>query len=130
MRPLTAKRDIVETPSRVRRLGRALTAADQLKEDGITVRVLDLYCVKPPDGNALAAEIGATAGRLVTVRDHWPEGGLGEGVLHAIVAAGAAPVKFKLVAVNGLPHSGKPDELVDEFGISARHAVEAVRGVL
>jgi transketolase len=92
--------------------------------------VIDLYCVKPLDGKALAAEVAATGGRLVTAEDHWPEGGLGEGVLHALAAAGAFPTRFKLVAVNGMPHSGKPDELVDAFGISARHIVQAVKGVL
>jgi transketolase len=111
-------------------LHEALKAADQLKAAGITVRVIDLYCVKPLDGAALSAEVGATDGRLVTVEDHWPEGGLGEAVLHALAAAGAAPAKFKLLAVNALPHSGKPDELVDAFGISARHVVEAVKGIL
>ena len=111
-------------------LHEALKAADQLKAAGITVRVIDLYCVKPLDGEALSAEVGATDGRLVTVEDHWPEGGLGEAVLHALAAAGAAPAKFKLLAVNGLPHSGKPDELVDAFGISARHIVEAVKAIL
>jgi len=111
-------------------LHEALKAADQLKAAGVAIRVIDLYCVKPLDGKSLAAEVGATGGRLVTVEDHWPEGGLGEAVLHALVAAGAAPAKFKLVAVNGMPHSGKPDELVDAFGISARHIVEAAKGVL
>ena len=107
-------------------LHEALKAADQLKAAGVAIR----YCVKHLDGKALAVEVGATGGRLVTVEDHWPEGGLGEAVLHALVAAGGAPAKFKLMAVNGMPHSGKPDELVDAFGISAHHIVEAVRGVL
>jgi transketolase len=111
-------------------LHEALKAADQLKAARIAVRVIDLYCVKPLDGEALAVEVGAANGRLVTVEDHWPEGGLGEAVLHALAAAGAAPTRSKLLAVNGLPHSGKPDELVDAFGISARHIVEAVKGVL
>ncbi len=111
-------------------LHEALKAADQLKAAGVAIRVIDLYCVKPLDGKALAAEFGATGGRLVTAEDHWPEGGLGEAVLHAVVAAGAAPAKFKLVAVNAMPHSGKPDELVDAFGVSARHIVEAVKDVL
>ena len=66
---------------------------------------------------------------LVVVEDHWPEGGLGEAVLTALAEAGAAPSKFKLLAVNGMPDSGKPDELVDAFGISARHIVEAVKEV-
>ena len=111
-------------------LHEALKAAEQLKSAGIAIRVIDLYCVKPLDGKALAAEVAATGGRLVTAEDHWPEGGLGEGVLHALASAGAPPTKFKLVAVNNMPHSGKPEELVDAFGISARHIVEAVKGVL
>jgi transketolase len=111
-------------------LHEALKAADQLKAAGIPIRVIDLYCVKPLDGAALAAEVSKTGGRLATVEDHWPEGGLGEAVLHALAAAGAAPAKFKLLAVNDMPHSGKPDELVDAFGISARHIAEAVKGVL
>jgi transketolase len=111
-------------------LHEALKAADQLKAAGTAVRVIDLYCVKPLDGKALAAEVAATGGRLVTTEDHWPEGGLGEGVLHALAAAGAPPAKFKLVAVNNMPHSGKPEELVDAFGISARDIVEAIKGVL
>jgi transketolase len=82
------------------------------------------------DGKALAAEVAASGGRLVTAEDHWPEGGLGEAVLHALAAAGASPAKFKLVAVNDMPHSGKPDELVDAFGISARDIVEAVKGLM
>jgi transketolase len=56
-------------------LHEALKAADQLKSTGIAVRVIDLYCVKPLDGNALAVEIAAAGGRLVTVEDHWAEGG-------------------------------------------------------
>ena len=62
-------------------LHEALKAADQLKSTGTAVRVIDLYCVKPLDGKALAAEIAATGGRLVTVEDHWAEGGIGEAVL-------------------------------------------------
>ena len=69
----------------------------------------------------------ATGGRLVTVEDHWPEGGLGEAVLSALAQVGVTPMKSRLLAVNGMPHSGKPDELVDAFGISARHIVRAVR---
>lgn len=110
-------------------LHEALRAADQLTKAGIAIRVVDLYCVKPLDGHALGAEVAAAGGRLVTVEDHWPEGGLGEAALHALAIAGAAPAMVKLLAVNGLPHSGKPDELVDECGISARHIVEAVMAV-
>jgi len=110
-------------------LHEALKAAEELKSQGTAIRVIDLYCVKPIDGKALAREIGATNGKLVTVEDHWPEGGLGEAVLSALAQAGVAPSKSKLLAVNGMPHSGKPEELVDAFGISARHITAAVREI-
>ena len=110
-------------------LHEALKAFEQLKSQGIAIRVIDLYCVKPLDGKAIAEQIKATAGCLVTVEDHWPEGGLGEGVLAALAQSGVSPAKFKLLAVTGMPHSGKPEELVDAFGISARHIIEAVRAM-
>lgn len=104
-------------------LHEALKAHDRLKANGIAARVIDLYCVKPMDGATLAAHISATGGRLITVEDHYAEGGIGEAVLGALAAAGVAPAKFALLAVREVPHSGKPDELVDAFGISARHIV-------
>jgi transketolase len=111
-------------------LHEALKAADELKKSGTNIRVIDLYCVKPIDGKAIAAEIAATGGKLITVEDHWPEGGIGEAVLSALAAAGASPSKFKLMAVNGMPHSGKPEELVDAFGISARDIADAVKAII
>jgi transketolase len=107
-------------------LHEALKAADELKGKGTAVRVIDLYCVKPIDGKALAEQLNATGGRLVTVEDHWPEGGVGEAVLSALARAGVAPAKSRLLAVTGMPHSGKPEELLEAFGISAKHIVAAV----
>ena len=65
-----------------------LAAADQLKEDGISARVIDLYSVKPIDTATLTAAATATRGRLVLVEDHHPEGGLGSAVLDALAGAG------------------------------------------
>ena len=110
-------------------LHEALKAADELKKSGVAIRVIDLYCVKPIDGKALAAELAATGGRLITAEDHWPEGGIGEAVLSALAEAGAVPAKYKMIAVRDMPHSGKPEELVDAFGISARHIAEAVKAI-
>jgi transketolase len=104
----------------------ALQAADELKGRGTAVRVIDLYCVKPIDGQALAEQLNASAGRLITVEDHWPEGGVGEAVLSALAKAGVAPTKSRLLAVTGMPHSGKPEELVEAFGISAKHIAAAI----
>jgi transketolase len=107
----------------------ALKAADDLKTQGIAVRVVDLYCLKPLDPQAIAGQLKAAGGRLVTVEDHWPEGGVGEAVLSALAQAGATPAKSRLLAVTGMPHSGKEQELLDAFGISARHIVAAVREI-
>ncbi|MGB9333671.1 MAG: transketolase [Candidatus Acidiferrales bacterium] len=111
-------------------LHEALKAADQLKGQGIAVRVIDLYCVKPLDGNAIAKELSATGGKLVTVEDHFEEGGIGEAVLAALADVGSAPARSIRLAVHGMPHSGKPDELLDKFGISARHIADAVRDIV
>lgn len=110
-------------------LHEALKAATQLESQGKAIRVIDLYCVKPIDGPALASHLEATGGRLVTVEDHWSEGGIGEAVLAALAEAGDVAVKSRLLAVREMPHSGKADELVDAFGISARHVVAAVNEI-
>lgn len=107
----------------------ALKAAGELQSKGINIRVIDLYCVKPLDGKALAQEIAVTGGKLVTVEDHWPEGGIGEAVLSALASVGAMPSKYRMLAVRDMPHSGKPEELIDAFGISARHIADAVREI-
>jgi transketolase len=110
-------------------LHESLKAYEELKGQGISARVIDLYCVKPVDGAALGEHLRASGGRLITVEDHYPEGGLGEAVLGALAEAGVTLSAYKRLAVNGVPHSGKPDELLDAFGISARHIVAAVKGI-
>ncbi len=107
-------------------LHEALKAYEQLKAKGIAVRVIDLYCVKPIDAAALGEHVRATGGRVVTVEDHYPEGGLGEAVLSALATAGIALQGARKLAVTAVPHSGKPEELLDAFGISARRIVAAV----
>jgi len=107
-------------------LHEALKAYEQLKPKGIAIRVIDLYCVKPIDAAALGEHIRVTGGRLVTVEDHYPEGGLGEAVLSALTTGGIALHGVRKLAVNGVPHSGKAEELLDVFGISAGHIVAAV----
>jgi transketolase len=95
----------------------ALRAADRLAEQGVTARVIDCYSVKPIDRTTLREAAEAT-GRIVTVEDHWPEGGLGDAVLDALADARPGPRVVKL-AVSGMPGSGKPAELLHEAGIDA-----------
>ncbi len=105
----------------------ALKAHDQLKAAGIAVRVMDLYSIAPIDQAALIANARATHGRLLTVEDHYAHGGLGDAVLSAVSAEG---MKVHKLAVRTIPHSGKPDELVDHFGIGARSIVEAAKHIV
>jgi transketolase len=104
----------------------ALKAADALAEDGIASRVIDLYSIKPLDRATLEASVGATGGKLVTVEDHWPEGGLGDAVLAALADMDEPPRVVKL-AVHGMPTSGKPEELLAAAGIDAEHIAAAAR---
>jgi transketolase len=104
----------------------ALEAADTLAEDGISARVIDLYSVKPLDAETLHAAAEATGGRLVTVEDHWPEGGLGEAVLAAFTDAEERP-RVVMLAVREMPTSGKPAELLAAAGIDAGHIADAAR---
>src|SRR5438477_5707478 len=103
----------------------ALKAADALEEDGITARVIDAYSIKPIDAETLQAAAEAT-GRIVTVEDHFPEGGLGDAVLAALSENGERARVVKL-AVSGMPHSGKPEELLSAFGIDAEHIAATAR---
>jgi transketolase len=107
-------------------LHEALKAADALAEEGINARVIDLYSVKPVDVEGLRAAAEATDGRIVTVEDHWPEGGLGETVLTAFADADEKPTVVML-AVEGMPGSGKPAELLAAAGIDAEHIADAAK---
>jgi transketolase len=102
----------------------ALKAYDQLKAAGSAIRVIDLYSVAPVDRQALIAAGRATGGRIITVEDHYAAGGIGDAVSEAV---SEADIQVHRVAVREIPRSGKPEELLDRFGISARHIVEAVR---
>ena len=100
----------------------ALKAADALADEGIEARVIDAYSVKPID----AATLRAAGERIVTVEDHWAEGGLGEAVLAAVADADERP-RVVTLAVREMPHSGKPAELLAAAGIDADAIAEAAR---
>ena len=109
-------------------LHEAMKAADELESDGISARVIDLYSIKPVDVETLAVAAVET-GHIVTVEDHWPEGGLGEAVLTALAGAGVKP-RVEMLAVRGMPTSGEASELMAAAGIDAAHVAAAVRRLL
>lgn len=104
----------------------ALKAHDMLKTEGIAVRIIDLYSVKPVDGETLRKAAAECRNRLIVVEDHWPEGGLGDAVLEVFGGARAHPTVTRL-AVRAMPGSGKPEELLDAAGIDARAIASAVK---
>jgi transketolase len=106
-------------------LHEALKAAEALDADGIRARVIDLYTVKPIDAETLRAA-GRATGRLITVEDHWPEGGIGDAVLEALAGEQPHPLVVSL-AVRNMPGSGTPAELLGAAGIDAQHIADAAR---
>ena len=90
--------------------------------------MIDAYSIKPIDGDTLLAAAEAT-GKLVTVEDHFPEGGLGDAVLAALAERDEQARVVKL-AVSEMPRSGKPEELLSAYGIDAEHIADAARQLI
>jgi transketolase len=108
----------------------ALKAHDRLKADGIAVRVIDAYSVKPIDRDTLHRAARDTGGRLVVAEDHWFEGGLGDAVLDAFTGALEKPPTVVKLAVHKMPGSGTPAELLHAAGIDSDSIVRAVKSLL
>jgi transketolase len=106
-------------------LHEALKAADALAADGLRARVIDLYSVKPVDAETVR-EAARQTRRIITVEDHWPEGGLGDAVLKALANEEPHPAIVTL-AVREMPGSGTPAELLAAAGIDAEHIAAAAR---
>src|ERR1051325_11451478 len=85
-------------------LDEAVKAAEQLAEQGVNARVLDAYSIKPIDAEAVQAA-ARECGAIVTVEDHWPEGGLGDAVLEAL-AEGDDHAHVVKLADREMPTSG------------------------
>ncbi len=105
----------------------ALMAYEQLGKEGLAIRVIDLFSIKPIDREELITSALAAGGIVITVEDHYEHGGLGDAVLAAL---SDSVVKTYKLAVQDIAHSGKPEELLDKFGISSGHIVKAVKSAL
>ena len=104
----------------------ALKAHDTLQSSSTPIRVIDLYSLAPVDREGLLAAARATSGHIITVEDHYAAGGLGDAVAEAVAGSGFTVHRL---AVREIARSGKPEELLERFGISAAHIVTAVREV-
>jgi transketolase len=115
----TSQKDVATVVAAGVTVNEALKAYDLLQKEGISIRVIDAYSVKPIDEATLRKSAGETK-KLITVEDHQQAGGLGE----AVAALGLAP---KMLCVREVPRSGKPEELIEWAGISAKAIVAAVK---
>jgi len=104
----------------------ALKAADTLKAEGINVTVIDAYSIKPLGRDVILAAAKKTGHTVITVEDHYAEGGLGDAVAGELSVEG---IKVHKLAVVGLPHSGKAEELLAKFGIDAAAIVKKVKAL-
>jgi len=107
-------------------LHEALAAYEALKKEGILIRIIDLYSIKPVDESALRDAASATRS-IVTVEDHYAEGGIGEAVKSALATS---PIPIYMLSVRKKPKSGKPQELLDYEGISRDAIVKKVKELL
>ena len=108
-------------------LNEALKAAETLKSEGIGITVIDAYSVKPLARDVIKAAAQKTNNLVLTVEDHYPEGGLGDAVAGELSADG---VKVHKLAVFELPHSGKPEELLAKYGIDASAIAKKIKSLV
>ena len=94
--------------------------------EGVRARVIDCYSIKPIDAETLRDAARTTGGRLITVEDHWPEGGLGDAVLEVFAETEECPRIVKM-AVRKMPGSGPSKELLKDVGIDASTIAQEAR---
>jgi transketolase len=104
----------------------ALKAADVLKNEGVGITVIDAYSIKPLAKDVILAAAKKTGNTVITVEDHYAEGGLGDAVAGELSTDG---IKVHKLAVTALPRSGKPEELLAHFGIDAAAIVKKVKAL-
>ncbi len=107
-------------------LHEALKAYEQLKQKGVAVSVIDLYSIKPLDQKTLLTVAKASNNTIVTVEDHYPEGGMGEAVMSALCNS---DVRIQTLAVRQVPRSGSPEDLMKMMGIDAAGIMKAVDSI-
>jgi transketolase len=105
----------------------AAKAAETLATEGIGITVIDAYSVKPLARDFIKAAAQKTNNLVITVEDHYPEGGLGDAVAGELSADG---IRVHKLAVRELPHSGKAEELLAKYGIDAAAIVKAVKSLI
>ncbi len=108
-------------------LHEAIKAANTLREQGKNIRVIDVFTVKPLDWQTILANVTQTHNRVITVEDHYPEGGISEAVATALLTnAPNHQFNFRKLNVKTIPMSGQPQELLQRFEIDSNAIIKAV----
>lgn len=109
-------------------VGAAVEAAEALAADGVSVRVINMACVKPLDTEAIVKAAKET-GAIVVAEEHIQTGGLGTMVAAAVVANQPVPMEFVNIG-DRYAESGTPDELIEKYGLTAKNVAAATKRVL
>jgi transketolase len=103
----------------------ALEAAEILKAEGISVEVINIHTIKPLDNEAILQSVTKT-GCVVTAEEHQKNGGLGDSISQLL--SSEMPKPLEMIAVNdSFGESGKPDELLEKYGLTPKAIVEAAK---
>jgi transketolase len=124
----SSDKDVVTVVSAGATLFECLKMADEFAKEGVNVRVVDIFSIKPIDEELLKKCSEETNGLFFVVEDHYPEGGVGEAVIHALRKVRNSKVYHR--AVFDIPRSGTPEELYDLFGLSAVKLHAELKGIL
>lgn len=109
-------------------LHRALKTAQKLSDEGKTVAVLNIHTIKPLDEGAII-QIARESGAVVTVEEHQIMGGLGSAVAECLSAHFPVPIEF-IGVKDQFGQSGKPDELIEFYGLGEKDIYSAVQRVM
>jgi len=124
---LKTDKDVITVASAGITLLEAKKAAETLAKEGINVRVIDLFCIKPIDSETIGEAVKGTNNKLLVVEEHFPEGGLFEAV-----CSGVSKYGFQIhnISVDKLPRSGKPNELLEMYNLTAPKIAEKIRSLI
>jgi transketolase len=104
----------------------SLKAYEELKKDGIFIRIVDAYSIKPIDKRGIINSLIETKNSVIVVEDHFERGGLGDEVKSILPST----AKMIHLCIKKLPRSGKSEELMDRYGISKKQVIKAVKKLI
>ena len=105
-------------------LKESLEAFNLLNKQNISVAVIDLYCIKPLNTRKLISFIKQHGNKIIITEDHYKDGGIGEAIISELANS---DIQIKHLCITVIPHSGKTEELLDKYKISAKHIANTAK---